>query len=204
MEQRQKFNGTGQGQVFKNPFLEMFTKTSPIIAFFTDVPLILFFLYMGIHFFPISLGLGATLYIVGLFSWSLTEYLLHRWVFHFVNETKWAQRFHYIVHGVHHEYPRDEQRLFMPPLPSYIYAAMFFGIFYLCMGNYAFFFMPGFVNGYSIYSFTHWAIHKFQPPKGLQFLWKHHNMHHYRTNEKAFGVSSTLWDHVFKTLPPQK
>jgi 4-hydroxysphinganine ceramide fatty acyl 2-hydroxylase len=204
MGEKQKFNGTGQGQVFKNPFLEMFTKTSPTIAFFTDVPLIIFFLVMGRIYFPIAIEKVAIVYVIALFSWSFSEYIMHRYIFHFINDWKWSERFHYIVHGVHHEYPRDEERLFMPPLPSYIYAVVFFGIFWLLLGKYAFYFMPGFVNGYSIYSFTHWAIHKFQPPKGLKFLWKHHNMHHYRTNEKAFGVSSTLWDHVFGTMPPEK
>ncbi|HTB07420.1 MAG TPA: sterol desaturase family protein [Bacteroidia bacterium] len=204
MSEKQKFNGTGQGRVFKSPFLEMFTKTSPIIAFFTDVPLIIFFLVLGHIYFPIAIGKAALIYVIALFSWSFSEYILHRYIFHFINEWKWSERFHYIVHGVHHEYPRDEERLFMPPLPSYIYAALFFGIFWLILGKYALYFMPGFINGYSIYSFTHWAIHKFQPPKGLKFLWKHHNMHHYRTNERAFGVSSTLWDHVFGTMPPEK
>jgi len=204
MEERQKFNGTGQGRIFKNPRLEVFTKSSHVIALFTDIPLIILFVSLGIYFFPMSVGKITLIYVIGLLSWSLMEYILHRWVFHFISDTKWGKRFHYVVHGVHHEYPRDEERLFMPPVPSLMYAAIFFGIFWLTMGKYSFYFMAGFVNGYSIYAFMHWSIHTFQPPKRLAFLWKHHNMHHYRTQEKAFGVSSTFWDHIFGTLPPEK
>jgi 4-hydroxysphinganine ceramide fatty acyl 2-hydroxylase len=204
MEERQKFNGTGQGRIFKSPFLEMFTKTSHIIAMCTDIPIIITFLCLGVHFFPMPVWHIIGLYVIGMLSWSLVEYALHRWIFHFINESKWSKRFHYVVHGVHHEYPRDEERLFMPPLPTLIYAAMFFGMFYIFLGHYTFYFMAGFTNGYSIYAFMHWAIHAFTPPKRLAFLWKHHNMHHYRTQEKAFGVSSTFWDHIFRTLPPEK
>lgn len=204
MEERQKFNGTGQGRIFKSPVLEMFTKTSPVIAACTDIPLITLCISLGVHYFPLPVTKVIMLYITGMVSWSLMEYILHRYVFHFVNDWKWTKRFHYIVHGVHHDYPRDEERLFMPPVPSLIYATLFFSIFWLLLGHYSFYFMAGFINGYSIYAFTHWSIHAFQPPKPLKFLWKHHNMHHYRTQEKAFGVSSTFWDHIFGTMPPEK
>ena len=115
MEERQKFNGTGQGRIFKSPFLEIFTKTSHVIALCTDIPLIITFMCLGVHFFPMSVIKIIGLYVIGMLSWSLMEYILHRWIFHFVNESKWSKRFHYIVHGVHHDYPRDEERLFMPP-----------------------------------------------------------------------------------------
>ena len=31
-------------------------------------------------------------------------------------------------------------------------------------------------------------------------LWRNHHLHHYKDEGKGFGVSSTLWDHVFGTM----
>ena len=73
------------------------------------------------------------------------------------------------------------------------------------MGNYAFAFFPGFLNGYLFYVYTHWAIHKFRKPKNrFGYIWDHHNLHHFKYSDKAFGVSTPLWDHIFGTMPPRK
>jgi sterol desaturase/sphingolipid hydroxylase (fatty acid hydroxylase superfamily) len=47
----------------------------------------------------------------------------------------------------------------------------------------------------------HYAIHAWNPPfKWMKPLWRNHHLHHYKKNELGFGVSSTLWDHVFGTM----
>ena len=109
------------------------------------------------------------------------------------------------MHGNHHEYPRDKERLFMPPVPSIIIASALFGIFYFIgylMGfrAFAFTFFPGFILGYLLYGSMHYAIHAWSPPfKWMKGLWRNHHLHHYKNEEHGFGVSSTLWDHVFGT-----
>jgi 4-hydroxysphinganine ceramide fatty acyl 2-hydroxylase len=108
------------------------------------------------------------------------------------------------VTGIHHEYPKDPSRLFMPPLPGLIIISVILSILYLPMKNYAFHFMAGLVNGYLFYSFIHYSIHRFRPPKRFKRLWSHHTLHHYKYGEKAFGVSTLFWDRVFGTLPPGK
>lgn len=30
-------------------------------------------------------------------------------------------------------------------------------------------------------------------------LWRNHHLHHYKDEEKGFGVSSLLWDWIFNT-----
>lgn len=199
-----KGNGNAKGVMFKSPFLEIFTKTSPILTISTYLPIIVLLLMVGNHMLGLSFGKAVIWYLSGFFSWTLIEYFIHRYLFHFVDERPWTKRFHYVVHGIHHNYPRDEERLFMPPLPGLIYITLFLSIFWVLLGNHALYFMPGVMNGYLLYSFTHWSIHKFQPPKLLAPLWKHHNLHHYRYPEKAFGVSSMLWDFVFGTMPPKE
>ena len=47
----------------------------------------------------------------------------------------------------------------------------------------------------------HYAIHAIKPPfKWMKGLWRNHELHHYKHADKGFGVSSTLWDHVFSTM----
>ena len=41
----------------------------------------------------------------GWLFWTLTEYWLHRLVFHFEPESGPGARLHWIIHGVHHDHP---------------------------------------------------------------------------------------------------
>ena len=89
----------------------------------------------------------------------------------------------------------------MPAVPSLILASAFFGVFYLAIGKAAIAFFPGFMLGYLIYGSMHYAIHAWNPPfKWMKGLWRNHHLHHYKHADMGFGVSSTLWDHVFGTM----
>ena len=126
---------------------------------------------------------------------------MHRFVFHFVSDHPSLRKIIYLLHGNHHEYPRDKQRLFMPPVPSLILASLIFGVQYLLIGYAAFPFFPGFLLGYLVYGSLHYAIHAWNPPfRFMKPLWRNHHLHHYKSEEKGFGVSSSLWDRVFGTL----
>ena len=143
----------------------------------------------------------ALLFIAGILFWSFFEYIMHRYIFHMIVETPRAKRFVYTMHGVHHEYPRDKDRLFMPPVPSIVLATLIFFLMHLAMGWNALSFFPGFVFGYMLYGSMHFAIHAFAPPRFMKALWRNHHLHHYKTPDKGFGVSSVLWDIVFRTVP---
>lgn len=105
------------------------------------------------------------------------------------------------MHGNHHHYPRDRQRLFMPPLPSLILASVIFIVQYLILKENVYIFFPGFILGYLLYASMHYAIHAWNPPfKWMKPLWRNHHLHHYKDEEKGFGVSSTVWDHIFGTM----
>ncbi len=82
------------------------------------------------------------------------------------------------------------------------------GIFYivfplvkLCFaGNAARLFMGGFGYGYIMYDLTHYYIHHVMPNlKYYRNLKAHHTKHHYKDNERGFGISNKFWDFVFKT-----
>ena len=194
----------GQGRLFQNQVLEALTKTHPglIIAMYVPASIVsMVYYYMNINASGLTVAL---VFLAGVFVWTFVEYMLHRYIFHFINDSEWAQKFHYTVHGVHHEYPLDTERLVMPPVPSIFIAAFFFGLFYLVMGTYVYCFLPGFIIGYLAYAMIHYSIHAFKPVKGIQYLWRHHNIHHFQHPDKAFGVSSPLWDYIFRTMPPTK
>lgn len=193
----------GQGRIFQKQALEALTKTHPAIIIGMYVPLSGLSLWYFYNYFYAIPSLTLLLFLAGMLLWTLVEYLLHRYVFHFVNDSNLAQRFHYIVHGVHHEYPLDTERLVMPPVPSIILVLFFYSLYYAMMGTYVYAFLPGFVIGYLVYASIHYAIHAYKPPKALNYLWRHHNLHHFKYPDKAYGVSSPLWDIIFGTMPPK-
>jgi sterol desaturase/sphingolipid hydroxylase (fatty acid hydroxylase superfamily) len=196
-----KIHNKGQAQLFKNQYLEFLTKTHPLVIWGMYLPILIFFPYYSVNTVGMS-GVQVTLiYLGGMIFWSFAEYILHRFAFHHHATTAWGKRISYVMHGNHHEYPRDKERLFMPAVPSLILASLFFLLYYSILGNYAFPFFPGFMLGYLLYGSMHYAIHAWNPPfKWMKGLWRNHHLHHYKDMDMGFGVSSTLWDHVFGTM----
>jgi len=199
-----KIKNKGQARLFKSDYMEMMTKTHPFVIYSMYLPVIIFMLYYGHSYKGVAISAEALLFIGGTLFWSLFEYLMHRHLFHMIVERPRAQRFVYTMHGVHHEYPRDRERLFMPPVPSLIIASIIFYLMYLAIGWYALAFFPGFLFGYLMYGSMHFAIHAFAPPKFLKALWRNHHLHHYKYPDKGFGVSSVLWDVIFRTVPKKE
>jgi len=199
----------GEAKIFDNPFLESLTKTNAtqnIIVYGLSISLLIVYAFIKVN---ISLFEMIILFSMGMLIWTLAEYLLHRFLFHWVNDSQVVQRFHFVMHGSHHEYPKDNSRLLMPPVPGLIMATFLFCIFYsifsifqLSWLTYGFF--AGFFTGYLMYSFVHRAIHTKKPPKRFKHLWLHHNKHHFKYPHKAFGVSNRFWDRIFGTMPPKR
>ena len=203
----ERINNKGQARLFKNGFVESLTKTRPWVIYMIYVPLCAYSLFYSYTVIGFPVAFVSGLFFVAVLSWSLFEYIAHRYLFHYEASSDFGRRAVYIFHGNHHEYPRDKERLFMPPVPSIIASSFMFTLFYgfsyllTGTGNYAFVYFPGFITGYLIYVSMHYAIHAFPPPKGLKALWRNHHLHHYKYPERGFGVSSVIWDIVFGTAP---
>src|ERR1035438_10627898 len=105
-------------RMFDNNFLEACSKVHFTVPLYVYIPVILVFLYRGIFLFNIDFMKLISLIVLGIIVWSLAEYVLHRFVFHYVPDSKLGQRIHFIFHGVHHDYPSDSRRLVMPPSAS--------------------------------------------------------------------------------------
>ena len=193
-------------RMFDNNLLERFSRIHPATPFVVWIPLaVLLLAHSALQHDIGPLTMGA-MFLGGMFVWSLSECVLHRWVFHWTNQTAWGKRIHFLLHGVHHEYPSDKDRLVMPLPTSVPLAILFFSVFTLTLGRtLGDPFFAGFVIGYLFYDGTHYFVHHFVPSSRWgKFLRRHHLTHHFADHDGGFGVSSPLWDYVFRTLPRKK
>ncbi len=199
-------NEDESARLFKSDFLEMFSHVHPTIPLVVFVPIIGYFLYRGSVEPLMTPAIVTGLFFAGVFVWTLTEYLLHRFVFHYMPTSGWGKKLHFLLHGVHHDYPNDSLRLVMPPVVSLPLAFLFYSLFVFILGDAnTWSFFAGFLAGYLCYDMVHYATHHFAM-KGAMGLWlKHHHMkHHYQTATRNYGVSSPLWDFVFGTFLEKK
>ncbi len=199
---RTKPSNSGTKRMFDNPFLEKLTRAHYSVTIGILCAISAFLVYWSATGIGFSTGTLVTLFVVGFFSWTLAEYLLHRFLFHMAPDNKVKNAIQYTLHGVHHEYPKDKSRIVMPPAGALLIGGALFIVFWIPMQTYAFAFVPGFLMGYVTYAFMHYAIHAYQPPRNfLKILWVNHGIHHYKDDDKGFGVSSPLWDYIFGTMP---
>jgi dihydroceramide fatty acyl 2-hydroxylase len=192
-------NKDESARLFKSDFLEKFTHVHWSVPIILYMPATIYFLTRPSH---ATTGMALVLFLGGVLFWTFTEYMLHRFVFHYHPSTAWGQRIHFLAHGVHHDYPNDSRRLVMPPSVSLPLAVLFYGLFCLLIpGAFLPVFFAGFLFGYVCYDTIHYATHH-APLKGKLGHWlKHHHLqHHYLDNGHGFGVSTPLWDYVFGTM----
>src|SRR5882757_6907939 len=130
----EKIYNKGQAQLFRNQYLEYLTKTNPLVIWGMYLPMVGFMLWYSAGVLGFTVGATVLIFFAGMFFWSFFEYIMHRFVFHYIAETERGKKINYILHGNHHEYPRDKQRLFMPAVPSLILASAIFGTMYLITG----------------------------------------------------------------------
>jgi len=197
-------NKDESARLFQSDFLEIFTHVHPTIPLMVYVPVIAYLMYRG---WGILTGLEIVVaFLGGVLVWTLTEYLLHRFVFHYEPTTNWGKQLHFLMHGVHHDYPNDSLRLVMPPVVSIPLALLFYTVFRTLLGEALIWpFFAGFLIGYLWYDMLHYATHHFAM-KNAVALWvkQHHMRHHYQTDDFNYGVSSPLWDFVFGTYQSKK
>lgn len=191
-------------RLFKSNFLEFFTHISPVAIVIFWAPVVVILVYLSSRISPPGTILGA--FIIGLFLWTFAEYTLHRFLFHYPAKTEKAQRIFFLFHGVHHAQPQDKSRLVMPFPVSIPLALVLYGLFHLVLSillkapHWVNPMTAGFMVGYLVYDLTHYATHHFPMRSGYaRFLKRYHMEHHYKNPNTRYGVSSPLWDWVFRT-----
>lgn len=130
-------------------------------------------------------------FCAGVTAWTLMEYVVHRWVFHWLYREE---------HWRHHRRPLEW--IGVPPLlTGVVFAFIYMLALQFGWGNGGMLF-AGFAWGYFSYMVIHYAIHHTSSP-AVNDLRETHEMHH-RGVERNFGVSTNLWDHIFRTfMKPQ-
>jgi dihydroceramide fatty acyl 2-hydroxylase len=191
--------------LFENRFLDFFSRVHPAIPAVIFLPVIAGSLYLGA-------GAGydvaelVALTMVGIGIWTLTEYWLHRLLFHWQPEFRGGDRLHFVIHGIHHDHPNDAMRLVMPPAASIPLAAIFAGLYWGVFGTpFGYPLFAGLIVGYLAYDYTHYFLHHGTPrSKFGKQLREQHMRHHFQDHRYGFGVSSPFWDRVFGTMPRRR
>jgi dihydroceramide fatty acyl 2-hydroxylase len=190
--------------LFESRFLDRMTRVRPYVPPMIFIPVIALTALLA---FNRESALAAALSVVGGYAfWTLSEYWIHRSLFHLEPKSETGKRLHFIIHGVHHDHPNDPLRLVMPPIVTIPAGAAYFGIFVLALGlPLAFGVAAGFYGGYLIYDLTHYAIHHHRPKSALG-RWYHqiHMRHHFEDDNRGYGVSAPWWDSVFRTATRTK
>ncbi len=148
-------------------------------------------------------GSGTTYLVLsglGFVSWTLMEYLLHRFVLHGVLPFKrW--------HEEHHRRPRA--LICAPTMLSACLVLLLVFLPCLALGNawHACAFTLGVVTGYLLYAVTHHATHHWQAKSPwLRKRKRWHALHHHFADSSGggYGVSTAFWDHVFASAHPSR
>lgn len=206
-------------RMFRSDWIERTTYVHPIVPHILYIPLIVFLLWTS----PLSVGASVMWFFIGLLVWTLIEYLLHRYAFHaphpimdkvheivaglepgeavVPNMPTLRHTMYFLFHGVHHEYPSDARRLVMPPVASIPMAFIVWLGFMLVFGAAARPAFAGTMVGYLIYDTTHFLVHHYSVrTKFGKLVKRHHMRHHFKDPDKDYGVSSPLWDLIFRTF----
>jgi sterol desaturase/sphingolipid hydroxylase (fatty acid hydroxylase superfamily) len=185
--------------MFGPAWMDRLTRVHPAVVPAIFVPAIVVFALLALR----DLAWWQTLLLLGAgyVVWTLTEYWLHRIVFHFEPEHPVGARLHWMIHGVHHDHPNDPMRLVMPPSASLPLAA-FFALLFQALLPFAeaCALSAGFFAGYLAYDMLHYYVHHRRPrgPIGRR-LRELHMRHHFQDHQRGYGVSAPWWDTVFGT-----
>jgi sterol desaturase/sphingolipid hydroxylase (fatty acid hydroxylase superfamily) len=209
-EVRAPVDGTGAAQaraeelrasppLFASPTLDRLTRVHPIVPLALYGPVVAGLLAWGVAHGAGGPSLG--LIALGYVLWTLTEYWLHRVVFHFEPDHGLGMRLHYLIHGVHHDHPNDPRRLVMPPSASVPLAVIFCLLFAAVFGDPNWQLVAaGFVSGYIVYDMLHYLLHHRVSRNRIgRLLRERHMRHHFQDDTRGFGVSAPYWDRVFGT-----
>jgi len=150
------------------------------IIYFGEIVVALMLAIFWLATSTFSWGKAVILFSGGAVALTLGEYTVHRFLLHNIATTQ---------HRIHHAHPEEPiRRIFWQIWVS-------FAIVYLIAGGVV---LAGALVAYAWYLFIHHSAHH-SPDALPTSLLKHHISHH-KFATRNYGVSTTLWDHVFRTM----
>ena len=120
----------GALRLFENDFMESLSHVHPIVPGLVWVPVAAYLGHRSLFVVGLPLESFILTALISLFMWTLTEYVLHRFVFHFPAKSDFGKRMVFMFHGLHHDEPDVATRLMMPPFPAFLYISFFVKITY--------------------------------------------------------------------------
>lgn len=207
-------------RLFDSALFEGFSRTKYYMIPILWVPLVIYMIYSALTYnFPVaswmdkyiqinspsfSIVMAILSFVSGLGLWTLLEYGLHRYCFHFeqrISENRYMIWLHFIIHGIHHTIPMDPDRLVFPPVLFVITFTLLFNVAKLVFaGALHSMLVAGVVLGYIGYDMTHYFIHHSTPNlKHFKEMKKYHHNHHYKDDKKGYGITQKFWDKMFDT-----
>ncbi len=203
MEENRPYGDVESPRLYDNAILERLSRTRPRTVALVFGPIILAFLYAALR--QQTLTTIVLAFLAGIALWTLVEYLIHRFAFHYQpRDSKWEKinplYYGHYIHHIHHSYPRDKMRLVTPLVVTLPLVVLFYGLFWLIFRSYNNALFAGFLLGYTLYDLLHAYTHIAPMRNRLaKFFKTYHMRHHYLVENKCFGVSIPLWDVIFKT-----
>ncbi len=169
------------------------SRANYMLGYVSDALAFSFFSWLGATRSESTPALVLVLLGLGWLFWTLLEYLLHRWLFH---GHFWTQV--EIGHKLHH----DDPRAFVSV--PFFSGACVAGMLWLALAlalpiGVASAFIAGGLLGYAVYGGLHHAEHVVKGSfKPYRRLCARHKIHH-KLPDRNFGVTTSLWDRVFRT-----
>jgi dihydroceramide fatty acyl 2-hydroxylase len=153
---------------------------------------------------PRPVGEAALLILLGVFAWTLIEYGLHRFLFHWNTMKEPFKSWVVQAHLEHHRTAKTGEGILVRPFFTLITALIvYFLLAALSLSwNKALLLETGVFLGYIAYEWVHFAAHRFHPSSGLgRYLQRYHLHHHFKETDHAFGVTTPFWDWTFRSGP---
>ena len=97
-------------RMFQSDFVEFFSHNKWYSIILLPLLVISYMFYSIPSYHGFSLPLSVLTAVIGFLFFTLTEYCLHRFVFHsesYLPNSKLVRYLHYIMHGIHHMLPND-------------------------------------------------------------------------------------------------
>lgn len=189
--------------LYRSAFLDAFTRTPPWLPCALVLPVEALFIARGLPLVSARPIVALGLFGLGAVTWTLVEYLMHRFLFHAPVTSETGRIVTFLAHGHHHVYPQDRRRIAATPLQIGSLSLLFWGGFDLTLGAAAPIAMAGTLAAYLAYEVVHWRAHHGRPTTALgRALRRHHLAHHHVDPRFRWGIGSPLWDIVFRTMGP--
>jgi sterol desaturase/sphingolipid hydroxylase (fatty acid hydroxylase superfamily) len=150
-------------------------------------------------------GIWSLLWLLplGILLWTLLEYVLHRFVFHLRARNATLRGILDTLHQNHHADPRDIRFLLVQPAYALVISAVIASGIVAITGKP--FWMAGLMcgiwAGFLAYETVHYRVHLSSSETGwIRKRRRAHFHHHFSNARRCFGVTTSLWDHVFGTF----